>query len=123
MLRPETVALLKQRDVICHMQPCHWHTDRLWLKEKLGELYQYVFPWRALQEAGITFTFGSDSPIEKPSCWPTCRLQDSSEHGIPRLLGDGMRYHKHPDPSWVVNCYTHFIDGNVDHVVFRGEHC
>ena len=44
MLRPETIALLKQRDVICHMQPCHWHTDRLWLKEKLGELYQYVFP-------------------------------------------------------------------------------
>jgi hypothetical protein len=81
-------------------------------------------PGRALQEARIAFTFGSDSPIEKPSVLANMRaLQDSSEHGIPRLLGDGMRYHRHPDPSWVASCYTHFIDGNVDHVVFRGEHC
>ena len=81
-------------------------------------------PGRALQEARIAFTFGSDSPIEKPSVLANMRaLQGSSEHGIPRLLGDGMRYHRHPDPSWVASCYTHFIDGNVDHVVFRGEHC
>lgn len=124
MLRPETIALLKGQNVICHMQPCHWHTDKRWLKDKLGdELYQYVFPWRALQEAGIQFAFGSDSPIERPSVIENMRaLMDSAEHGIPKLLGDGIRYHQHPDPSWVANSYSHFRDGVVDHVVFRGEH-
>lgn len=123
LLRPETVALLKGQNIVCHIQPCHWHTDKQWLKQKLGDLYQFVFPWRALQEAGIEFYFGSDSPIEKPSIKANLlACEDSVEHGINKLLGSALKYHQHPDNSWAPNSFTHWADGQVTQVVFRGQH-
>lgn len=62
MIRPETIAMMKGRRIICHMQPCHWLTDKSFLKNKLGPLIKYVFPWRQLEENKIDFDFGSDSP-------------------------------------------------------------
>ena len=123
LLRPETVALMTGRNVRCHLQPCHWLSDKVWLDKKVGGLKQYAFPWRALQEAQVAFDFGSDSPIERPSVSDNLRaIHESGDQGIPRLLGDGTKYHTHPDLAWVPNTYTVFADGTPTEVVFAGEH-
>jgi hypothetical protein len=49
------------------LQPCHWFSDSVWLEEKLESLYQFAFPWRMLENSKISFSFGSDSPIEESS--------------------------------------------------------
>ncbi len=67
LLRPETIELMKGQNVVCHLQPSHFLTDQSWLREKIPLLMPYLFQWRALEDAGIPFYFGSDSPIEKPS--------------------------------------------------------
>lgn len=123
ILRPETIRLMKPDSVICHLQPCHWLSDRQWLMSKLGGLYSWVFPWRALQEAGIPFFFGSDSPIESPSLANNLlALNESAVTGIPKLLGDPLRYHCHGDGAWVPGSFTHFEGGVATSVVFGGIH-
>lgn len=67
ILRPETIQMMKSLHIRCHLQPCHWFSDSVWLEEKLQSLYQFVFPWRMLENSKILFSFGSDSPIEESS--------------------------------------------------------
>ncbi|MCB0385523.1 MAG: amidohydrolase family protein, partial [Bdellovibrionales bacterium] len=123
MLRPETVEKMVGRTITCHMQPCHWLSDRRWLEDKLGPLLRYVFPWRLLQENEIAFDFGSDSPIEEPSLRSNLlALDESAVQGVPPLLGSALNYHSHPDKTWVPNTFSHFEDGGVVSVVFKGTH-
>jgi predicted amidohydrolase YtcJ len=123
MLRPETVARMVDRPVTCHLQPCHWLSDRQWLKAKLGPLTELVFPWRLLQENQINFYFGSDSPIERSSLANNLKaLEESALQGVPPLLGSPLTYHSHPDKAWAPNTYTHFQDGQPTAVVFSGSH-
>lgn len=127
MLRPETIALLRGKNAICHMQPCHWLSDKKWLREKLGPLFQYVFPWAALEEAGVAFDFGSDSPIESPVLLATREaLRDSADNGIPPLRESWLKYHSHRDHNWVPQTYTEIeLDGDMSapptRVVFNGK--
>lgn len=123
MLRPDTIALLRKQTVVCHLQPCHWLSDSKWLKNKVGSLYEFCFPWRALQENEIAFDFGSDSPIEKPSIADNIKaLELSAQDGIGRLLGSPFRYHSYPDPTWTPSTYSLFENGEAKSVVFRGTH-
>ncbi|HPI40397.1 MAG TPA: amidohydrolase family protein [Pseudobdellovibrionaceae bacterium] len=90
ILRPETLQKMKNLHVRCHLQPCHFLSDRVWLKEKLGDLFSYAFPWEALRRAKIPFYFGSDSPIEPTSVFNNLRaLNESAEAGIPQLQTEG----------------------------------
>lgn len=114
ILRSETIALLKDLDVVCHMQPCHFLSDRRWLKEKLGHLYTRAFPWADLENNGIKIQFGSDSPIEPASISNTYRaLSESAREGIPSLKGDWLRLHSHPDPDWGAGCESLFENGKL----------
>lgn len=123
LLRTETVELMKKQNIFCHLQPCHWLSDKVWLKEKIGDLHQYAFPWRALQDANVDFDFGSDSPIERPSLIDNLKaIEISASQGIPKLLGDPLKYHCHSDSAWVANTYTVFADGVPTEVVFNGQH-
>jgi predicted amidohydrolase YtcJ len=124
ILRPETLELMKSLQVVCHLQPCQWLSDQKWLKEKIGaELYGFSFPWRRLQEANITFDFGSDTPIEPPSVTRTLQgLDESAASGIPKLLGMGQSYLSHKDLSWAPNTFTIYENGHATQVVFRGDH-
>lgn len=123
ILRPETIEQMSGFDITCHLQPCHFLSDQVWLKEKLGNLYQYSFPWRSLQQAGLKMTFGSDSPLEKPSYANTLLgLEKSAEAGIPRLLGKPQSYMSHSDHSWCPNSFSIFSENQPTSVVFRGEH-
>lgn len=123
ILRDETIALMKQLECSCHLQPGHWLDDKSWLSQKLeNDLVRLNFPWRRLQEADISFFFGSDSPISKPGVARIFHaIEDASQNSIPRLLGTADSYVGHPDLSWPANTFTEFKDGEVHSIIFKGE--
>jgi hypothetical protein len=98
VLRHETMTKMKPLHIVCHLQPCHWLKDRVWLKKKLGTLSASAFPWEALRRAKIPFRFGSDSPIERPSLFDNLQaLRESATDQIPALGEDPLRFHVHPN--------------------------
>lgn len=120
VLRPETIQLMKPLHVKCHMQPCHWLSDRAWLPQKLGSLYQYAFPWESLRLSKIPLFFGSDTPIEKPSFFDNKKaLELSAGEGIKALQGDAQSFHSHPDAQFM-NSITTFDDDNVLDITIEG---
>lgn len=122
VIRPETIELMKELEIVCHIQPCHWLTDRRWLKEKLGELYQYAFPWKALQQNKIQMQWGSDSPIEEASVANNFQaLQESPQFGIPALDGEVLAFHSHRNKQWGAHCETVFENGKPISFVFDGK--
>lgn len=122
MIRPESLGLLKGRNVVFHMQPCHWLSDRHFVEDKLGDLKKYLFPWQALEKGGFRFDFGSDSPIEPPSVADNLQaLEDSAARFVPKLQGDPLQYHQHLDKTWTPNTYTVFKNGVAEQVVFRSR--
>lgn len=106
-----------------HMQPCHWLSDRRWLKEKLHSLYQDVFPWAALERHGVPISFGSDAPIEEASVFDNLKaLSDSTKDGVAAMRSlEISSLHRHPDPDWGPACQTHFSQNSVDQLIFDGK--
>lgn len=122
VLRNETILKMKGLNITCHMQPCHWLSDRKWLKSKLDGLYQNVFPWASLQKENIKIFWGSDSPIEPVSVFNTIRaLRESAAEGIPLLKGDPLLNHSYPDPNWGGDCWSEFSGDAVRAVYFDGQ--
>lgn len=122
VLRPETIELMKSLNIICHLQPCHWLSDRRWLKDQLGSLYPYAFPWQALQKSGIPFQWGSDSPIEEASVennW--IALKESPVAGIPQIQGEPLAAHSHRETFWGADCESIFKDGKLSKFIFDGR--
>ncbi len=122
VLKPETIKLMKPLHIVCHLQPCHWLSDKLWLKKRLGYLYEFVFPWESLRKAGIPIQFGSDSPIEKSSLSQNLKaLKESSQAGIRSLNADPLLYYTCSSPQ-ALNGETHFKeDFQVEKVIFNGK--
>lgn len=126
VLRPETIQMMKPLHVRCHMQPCHWLSDRAWLREKLADLHNYAFPWEALRAAQVPISFGCDSPIEPPSYFNNEKaIRESAEqkleYRIRKFTGDVGLTHGHPDEYFAPDSYTLIEDGNLKEVVFRGQ--
>lgn len=97
VVRPETISKMKGLHITCHMQPCHFLSDRLWLNEKLGELIKFAFPWESLRRAKIPLHFGSDSPIEVSSVFNNIRAIKSAESfGISKLNSSWITFHTAP---------------------------
>lgn len=120
VLRPETIQMLKPLHVHCHMQPCHYLTDKVWLKDKLGELYKYAFPWKRISNAKIPLHFGSDSPIEPPSIQNNLlALELAAKSGIESLDYDA-KYFSHPDTEFT-NSYSIFENNKLVEVFFDGK--
>lgn len=121
VLRPDTIQLMKPLHVRCHLQPCHWLSDRVWLREKLGDLYRYAFPWEALRAAQIPMSFGCDSPIEPPSFWRNkIALEESVAAGIRKFTGDLIATHSHPDAGFA-DSLTIIEDGVIKELLFAGR--
>lgn len=121
MLRPETIQMMKPLHVRCHMQPCHWLSDQVWLKEKLADLYRYVFPWEALRLAQIPISFGCDAPVEPPSFWRNKKaLDESVAAGIKKFNGDISFVHSHPDKAFA-DSYSVIENSVVKEIVFDGR--
>lgn len=122
MLRPETIDLMKNMDVVCHMQPCHWLTDKAWTDKKLGALAQYLFRWRDLEKQNIKFDFGSDSPIEASSIFENLRaIEDAAQSGIPKTEKEGSCYMQHPDLEWVSGCSCEIQDASILKTIFQNR--
>lgn len=119
LLRPDTIEILQQLHVTCHLQPCHWLSDKLWLKEKIGDLSRHAFRWHMLEMANIPFDFGSDSPIEVTSVQRNFEaIQDADTNGIPKMTGDFKSRHSHPDANWCPQTYSVFASGRPTELVF-----
>jgi predicted amidohydrolase YtcJ len=122
VIRRDTIDLLKTMNTVVHMQPCHWLSDRKWLKEKLGDLYQHVFPWSNLAAAGIPVRWGSDTPVEKPILQNNLQaLRLSAEDGIAAFPGNPLHPHSHPQENWGADCRSSFENGRPVSVIFDGQ--
>lgn len=109
LLEAETIKKMKSLHVVCHMQPSHFLSDKLWLKEALAEkTVDNLFKWESLRKNKVPVYFGSDSPIEPISINNTCRaLQESSDWGIESFGSDWSNCHQHSDVNWG-NCTSEF---------------
>lgn len=123
ILDDATIEIMRHLNCVCHLQPGHWLDDKGWLKEKIGEeLYKKSFPWRRLQEAGVPFFFGSDSPLSRPGVSRIRQaVEEASKDGLPRLLGGIEAYVSHPDKSWPSNTFTEFNGDGLASVTFASE--
>jgi hypothetical protein len=60
-LDPSLIERFARADVIASMQPHHAEDDGRWMLGKIGpERAKWAYPFRALLDAGVTVTFGSD---------------------------------------------------------------
>lgn len=107
IMNDQAIRLLKGLDVVCHLQPSHFMSDKDWLVKKLGSRINECFPWQRLEREGVPFYFGSDTPIEPPSLALTKRsLAAAKDFGIPALRMDWTYPHSHPDKHWGGRCWT-----------------
>ncbi len=121
LLRPDVIHMMKPLHVHCHMQPCHWLSDKKWLKDKIGDLTPYLFQWELLRKNKIPISFGSDSPIEPTSLIRNlAALKDTELHGIPKLNADFNLVHAHPDWTWT-NSKTVYSYEKIHEVHFNGK--
>ncbi len=122
LLRPETVLKLKGSTVTCHMQPCHWLTDHKWLRSKVGDLADFAFPWRALEENGVALFFGSDAPIERSSVTKNLEaLEQSARAGIPPMQKSPLICQSYPSIDFAASSQTRFENGLPVEVIFDGR--
>lgn len=121
VMRSETLRQLPGCPVRLHMQPCHWLTDRVWLKAKLGDLHRFAFPWKEVADLGLDLCWGSDSPIEPPSLEANRIALAESAPGIPAYPGEWWKPHVHPDAGWGPDCRTRLENGRVTEVIFDGD--
>ncbi|MBL6989043.1 MAG: amidohydrolase family protein [Bacteriovoracaceae bacterium] len=96
IVRDETINLMRDRPYTCHMQPCHWLSDKAWIDKKVApELKKYLFPWRKLEQNNIALFFGSDSPIEPSSLGINQKaIFDASKYGIDPPKSELLRFHR-----------------------------
>lgn len=120
LARPESIALLDPLQTQIHMQPCHWLTDKLWLKEKVGSLFAHAFPWRAFEKASLPVFFGSDSPIESSSFIHNLKaVKDAAQNGITKFEQDFAIFHSLPALQSKAHGKTVFKDGRIESVSFN----
>ncbi len=116
VLRPETLPLMKALHVRCHLQPCHWLSDRHFLRGKDFENLAELFPWERLRTNNIPISFGSDSPIEPPSFAQNLKaLQLSPEAGIAEFGGDLICSHQYPAGDGIP-AKSVFQNGSFSHI-------
>jgi predicted amidohydrolase YtcJ len=121
LLRPETIVLMQNLNIICHIQPCHWLSDKKWLHQKIGDLDKAAFQWRALEDANIQFDFGSDSPIEKTSIQRNFdAIFDAAENGISAPASALDVFHTCKS-STAKDTYTQIVNGEVKSINFNGQ--
>lgn len=117
--------LSRHKNIICHLQPCHFLSDKLWLKNKLSKTaLQNLFVWKQLEDQKQSFYFGSDSPVEPSSLFLNQKaLLEASNWNIPNISKPWWHYHTHPNKEWVGNSYTVLDELNqkILKVYFNGK--
>jgi len=71
VMRPDQIERAKRLGVRLALQPRFVITD-WWVVERVGEeRAKWVYPFRSIARAGITFGFSTDSPVEPLDPWET----------------------------------------------------
>lgn len=123
ILRAETINLMKPLHVTCHMQPCHWLSDKAWLSETIdSETLKNVFPWARLLKNKIQVQFGSDSPIETTSIIRNISAVEDiyKSISIERPPVNLASLHSHPDVNWTKS-HTILSSKGIVQVQFDGQ--
>lgn len=64
MVQPQTVPLLKNAGLICSMQPSFIVSEGSWIRDRVGDRVDRVYPMRTLLDEAIPTCGGSDAPVE-----------------------------------------------------------
>lgn len=126
LLSQASLAILSRyKNIICHLQPCHFLSDKAWLKNKLSkEALKDLFVWKQLEDQQQLFYFGSDSPVEPSSLFLNKKaLMEANNWGITNINKPWLHYHTHPDKKWVGSSYTTLDEKNqkILEVCFNGK--
>jgi predicted amidohydrolase YtcJ len=72
------------------VQPCHYLSDRAWLRSRLGDRAKGAYRCGSLKRAGIPLLLGTDFPIEPPDPWRNflaCATREEGEGiGVQEVL-------------------------------------
>lgn len=123
ILTDECISLIKDLNIVCHMQPQHWCSDKDWLHKKIQkQSLKNIFRWADLEKNNIELYFGSDAPVENLSIGNLLKcLNDSAQNNIAPLQGDALKYVSYPGNSPITS-ETHLAENlNVDKVVINGK--
>lgn len=120
ILREETLQMMTELNVTCHLQPCHWLDDSKWIEQKIGSLMPFIFPWARLENRGIPFYFGSDSPIASPQLQLNLKaIEDLETRGVLQPRQSFQFTHCHHDKKWIPDCKSVFEGTNCKEVYFN----
>lgn len=88
-LHPQDVPRFKQLGVIASMQGVHATSDGPWVPKRLGEprAGERTYVWRALWDAGVLVSNGSDVPVEDIDPLASFRAT------VTRRMADGSTFH------------------------------
>jgi len=64
MIQPRTVKVLKNAGIVCSMQPSFIVSEGSWIRDRVGDRVNMVYPMRTLMDQGIRMCGGSDTPVE-----------------------------------------------------------
>ncbi|MBS3783168.1 MAG: amidohydrolase, partial [Anaerolineae bacterium] len=67
MIRPDDVTRLAELDVVASVQPIHCPDDIPMVEKSVGSRGRFAYPFRDMQEAGVSMAFGSDCPVASPN--------------------------------------------------------
>ncbi len=123
ILTDECINLINELNIVCHMQPQHWCSDKDWLHKKIPkEALNNIFRWADLEKKQIELFFGSDAPVENLSIGNLLKcLGESAKNGISPLKNDIMKYISYPGRSPVKSETYLDSDLNVDKVVINDK--
>lgn len=126
LLSPSSLdCLARNKNIICHMQPCHFLSDKLWLNTKLNQnTLNKLFKWRRLEEQKQELYFGSDSPVEPSSLFLSqIAIEQAKQWNIDAITKPYRHYHTHPDKNWVGKSYSLIdeTDRKILEVCFNGK--
>ena len=123
VLTNECIGLISQLNIVCHMQPQHWCSDKDWLHKKIpAEALQNIFRWADLEKNNVELYFGSDAPVENLSIRHLLKCLDESEqNNIKPLTGNKLNYVSYPGSSAIQSETYLDSDLNVDKVVVNGK--
>ncbi len=71
----EVANRLAELDIIAEMQPYHAIDDMRWMEERIGERSRWAYAFKALHDAGVMLSFGSDWPGTNASWYPSSALE------------------------------------------------
>ena len=67
MIQPGDVGRLGRLDVVASVQPIHCPDDIPMIETSVGPRGRFAYPFRDMQDAGVSMAFGSDCPVASPN--------------------------------------------------------